>query len=201
MKMKEQKNEYRDAELAIASLPEESKEDPGQWVEGTAVLFGMPSVIYTDKDTGIEYSEVIEKGACDGVDLSDVLMRYNHDDNYAVLARGSNGTMVVTVDDVGVHVKANIAPTQQGTDIYQLIKRGDIHNMSMGFVVAKEWYDYDTHTRHITQLKRVIEISAVDKPAYANTSLSVAQRSIEAAEAEHKERENERQRIYIMTLI
>lgn len=193
MKMKREIIEFRDAELTV-----DSGNDTGQWVGGVAARFNVPYILYTD-DAGLTYSEQLDAGCCDGVDLSTTVMRYNHDDSYPVLARTSNNTMQISIDTNQIYVKADIAPTSAGKDIYALIKRGDISGQSIGMVVADDYFDRATRTRHITKITKFVDISAVDRPAYGDsTSLEALKRSLEAAD---QERADVRKRIYIMTML
>ena len=47
-------------------------------VEGRALTYDSPTVLY-EKD-GLKYYEVIERGALDGANLSDVPFKYNHNE-------------------------------------------------------------------------------------------------------------------------
>ena len=68
----------------------------GKSLSGYAITFGQPS-----KDLG-GFTEVIDKNAFDGVDLSDVYMVSNHDFS-KVLASTKAGTLKLNVDDKGLH--------------------------------------------------------------------------------------------------
>jgi phage head maturation protease len=58
--------------------------------------------------------------------------------------------------------------------------------MSFAFVVSDDGEDYDksTHTRRITAIKRLYDVSAVDLPAYDSTSIQA--RTFFEAEAERE---------------
>lgn len=141
-------------------------------VEGYAIVFEQPTVLWTDPDTGKEYKEVISRGALDGVDLSDVPMKYNHSDSVMIVARSRSKTLTLIPDDVGLKVIANLAPTTAGKDLYALVQRGDIDKMSFAFYVASDEFDRTTTTRRINKFAAIGDVSAVDTPAYEQTSLS-----------------------------
>ena len=74
--------EKRQKEIRLAEMRALPQDDCQQdkIVEGYAIVFERPTVLWTDPDTGKEYKEVISRGALDGVDLSDVPFKYNHSD-------------------------------------------------------------------------------------------------------------------------
>ena len=49
---------------------------------------------------------------------------------------------------------------------------GSVDNMSFSFTVREAKYDSVTHTRTITKVKKLYDVSAVDIPAYNDTSIS-----------------------------
>lgn len=163
------KKEMRLAE--VRAIPQ-TDEQQDMIVDGYAIVFEQPTVLWTDPDTGKEYKEVIARGALDGVDLSDVPFKYNHSDSLMIMARSRNKTLILVPDDIGLRVSANLAPTTAGKDLYTLIQRGDINKMSFAFYVADDEYDRNTSTRRINKFAAIGDVSAVDAPAYEQTSLS-----------------------------
>lgn len=160
------KKEFRSAAITAA------EESDQQIVEGYAAVFEQTTVLF--EYDGIQYREVIDKDAFMGVDLADVPFKYNHSNNFLVLARTRNRTMDLTVDSTGLHVRANLANITAGNDLFELIRRGDIDKMSFAFTVAEDTYDSVTHTRRILKFDRIYDVSAVDMPAYSGTSIDVA---------------------------
>lgn len=149
--------------------------DPGQGqnemiVEGRAIVYDSPTVMF--EFNGIKYYEVIARGALDGADLKDVPFKYNHSDAVMVMARTRNKTLELIPDDKGLLIRAKLADTTAGRDLYELIRRGDIDKMSFAFTVTEQKYNKDTHTRTITKFKRIWDVSAVDTPAYSDTFIS-----------------------------
>jgi HK97 family phage prohead protease len=152
-------------------------------VEGYALRFDSPTVLY--EIDGVKYSEVIERGALDSADLTDVPFKYNHSDHVMIMARTRSKTLRLMPDENGLYIQASLANTTSGKDLYELIKRGDIDKMSFAFTVAEDGYDKSTRTRKIRGIKKVWDVAAVETPAYDTTSISA--RSFFEAEAE-KER-------------
>lgn len=161
-------------------------------VEGYAAVFNQRALIWESDYSGWKYYEEIAPGAFDGAKMDDVILRYNHSDAALLLARTTNGTLRLTTDDVGLKISADIAPTTMGRDVYELIKRGDISQMSFGFTTASDEEDWnkDTkeETRRILQVDTVIDVAPVDFPAYDGTSITVRSSAYihELAEAEKR---------------
>jgi len=149
----------------------------GKSLSGYAIVFGKPS-----KDLG-GFTEVINKGALDGVDLSDVYMVNNHDLSQ-VLASTKAGTLKLNVDDKGLHFDAKLPKTTTADDTYENVKDGNISSMSFSFAVAK---DGDVFTkgddgkvvRTIKQVKSLFDVSVVAIPAYDDANVQVDKRSYE----------------------
>ena len=77
--------------------------------------------------------------------------------------------------------------------------------MSFAFTVADdgEEYDAETHTRRVTKIRKLYDVSAVDMPAYEQTSIS-ARKSFEAErqkDFEKLEQERRRKLAIAMTYI
>lgn len=164
-KMGEKKREIRLAELRALDL-----ENDNQLVQGYALVFDQPTVLY--EYGGVEYKEVIARGALDEADLTDVPFKYNHSDNVMIMARTRNKTLQLTIDDTGLLINADLAKTTSGKDMYELIRRGDIDKMSFAFRVKEDSYDRETNTRTILKISKLYDVAAVDMPAYDQTSIS-----------------------------
>ena len=150
-------------------------------VEGYAAIFDAETVMY--EYDGIQYKEVIDRNAFNGTQMQDVVMNYNHSGK--PVARTKNGTLQLIIDDIGLRVSADLGGTQEARNLYEEIKAGYIDKMSFAFTVNADEYNRDTHTRRITDIKRLYDVAAVDIPAYDATSIQA--RSFFEAEAE-KER-------------
>lgn len=137
-------------------------------VKGTAVVFDTPTVLFVCD--GIEYKEIIDRHAFDGCDLSDVIFNYNHGGK--VVARLRNKTLALHVTERGLDMEAELSGTQAGRELYEEIDGGYIDKMSFSFSVREAKYDSVTHTRTITKVKKLYDVSAVDIPAYEETSIS-----------------------------
>ena len=141
-------------------------------VEGYAIVYDTPRTIsYQDRS----YTEVIVKGALDTADLSDVVMRYNHNDTYLIMARTRNKSLELIKDDIGLKIKATLIDTNSNRDVYRSIKEGLIDKMSFAFCVANAGSEYqeteDGIFRKITKIERLCDVSVVDTPFYDSTSI------------------------------
>ena len=194
-------------ELRFADLTPMITEENQMIVEGRAVVFNQPTVLF--KIDGDEYNEIIEPEALDEADMHDVVFRYNHNDNLFVMARTRGGSLQLTRDADGLLVRARMFDIQQARDLYTLIKEGAVDKMSFAFTIREESFDRDTRTWHIRKIDKVFDVAAVDQPAYDATSISARkvldlerERMATLEREAHLDRSRERRRIMLMkTLI
>lgn len=158
--------EYR-AIQDFSLVPREGEADAYR-VRGTAVVFNSPTCLYEVE--GVKFYEVIDARAFEGCDMSDVIFNYNHGGK--VVARLRNKTLALTIDERGLHMEADLSGTAAGRDLYEEIDGGYVDKMSFSFSVRESKYDRLTHTRTITKIKKLYDVSAVDIPAYEETSVS-----------------------------
>ena len=151
-----QGREYR-AVQDFSLVPRAEEKDEYR-VRGTAVVFDTPTVLF--EYDGVKYSEVIDRNAFDECDMSDVIFNYNHGGK--VVARLRNKTLTLTIDERGLHMEADLGGTQAGRELYEEIDGGYVDKMSFSFSVRESKYDSVTHTRTITKVKKLYDVSAVD---------------------------------------
>ena len=145
----------------------EDTEDNKMEIKGYAAVFNSPETY--------DYTEVIAPTAFDNADMSDVVLRYNHNDNFMVLARTRNKSLNLNVDEKGLFIDATLQDDiSEHRDIFNAIKSGLIDKQSFAFIVDEDEYDYDTDTRTITRIGKVFDVSVVDQPFYNDTDVSVA---------------------------
>ena len=162
--------------------------------EGIVILSGRPIVYNSRTDLGL-FDEIIEQGALDGTDLTDVRFLINHDTSRIPSARSrrnnGNSTMQFSVDNEGMRidwVKLDVKNNEQSRALASAVKRGDITGMSFMFILDEDGYEWqnletDHPTRVIKRITSVIEVSAVTFPAYEATSIEVNQRNKQALES------------------
>ena len=149
-------------------------------IEGDKIITGRPIVYNSKTDLGF-YDEIIESGALDGTDLTDVRFLVNHDISKIPLARSrrnnGNSTMQFSVDPFGLNlnwVKLDTENNSEARALYSAVQRGDITGMSFMFSVdSDEWENLESEhpTRHIKKIGSVVEVSAVTFPAYDATEI------------------------------
>lgn len=139
-------------------------------VEGTPIVFEQPTII------GGLFEETIARGAVSESVLKDVALFFNHDLKTKPLARTRNHHLSFSIDDTGVHMRAELnLDRSDSRDFYLAVKDEDIDGMSfMLRVEADEWSDLDTQLpkRRITKIGYVQEVSGVNYPAYLGTSIN-----------------------------
>lgn len=160
--------EYRNFSQMLTPDKAESESGSDYIVQGRAVVFDTPTCLF--ECDGVKYYEVIARGAFDSCDMSDVIFNYNHGGK--VVARLRNKTLRLFIDDNGLDAEANLGGTVEGRNLYEEIKGGYIDKMSFSFTIEESSYNVDTHTRTITKIKKLYDVSAVDIPAYNETSIS-----------------------------
>ena len=196
---------YRDME--VRAIEEES-----YIVEGYASTFNDPYLLY--RMDGYEVYEQVDRNAFDKTDMSDVIMQYDHEGR--VFARKSNGTLKVSPDDHGLHIRADLSGTEIGRQLYEEIKGGYTTKMSFGFTVKKSVREIEENEetgmtkvlRTITDISKLYDVSAVSLPANPATSISsrndgegvIAEivEEIQKAEEERIAKEKQRAKIRIL---
>ncbi|NWO14675.1 HK97 family phage prohead protease [Virgibacillus sp.] len=172
--------------------------------EGSLILTGRP-IVY-DQPTTIkapfgEYIEVIQRGALDNADISDVRLLYNHDMNKIPLARTPK-TMQLALDAAGLTLRAELPNTEDGKSVHTAVERGDLSGMSFAFKVPKDGSHFNakTNTRTISKIEKVYECSIVAFPAYPQTSVE-ARSAIEGTWQKLKAPERKAAKIKINQLL
>ena len=197
---------------AVAEIEARAAGDGGEErmiVEGYATTFNDPYTLWSMD--GYTVIEQIDRNAFDKTDMTDVIMQYDHEGR--VFARTSNGTLELTPDEHGLHIRADLSGTEIGRQLYEEIKGGYTDKMSFGFTVEE-----DTRTttenhetgevtilRTITAIRKLYDVSAVSLPANNATEISArayCEGAIaEAAEERRKAEERDRQKRKIKILM
>lgn len=187
----------------------DQNDEHGDFLTGTPIVF--------DQKTDLGWwDETIDRHALDDTDLKDVRFLVNHNTDMIPLARSrnnnANSTMQMSVTEEGMNIRVDL-DTENNSDakaLYSAVKRGDLSGMSFMFSVDKDKWDdveSDHPTRTILSIGKVLEVSAVTFPAYAQTSIQArglsetldsAKESLESARAEKREREKRAKKIKIL---
>lgn len=196
---------YRDMEVRAA-------EEESYIVEGYATTFNTPYRLYGMD--GYDVYEQVDRNAFEKTDMSDVIMQYDHEGR--VFARQSNGTLMVSTDDFGLHIRADLSGTEIGRQLYEEIKGGYTTKMSFGFTVKESTREIEEGDgevkkvlRTITDISKLYDVSAVSLPANPATSISsradgegvIAEVMEEIQKAEEERLAVERQKARIRILL
>lgn len=165
-----------------------SEEDNKMQVEGYALKWDKETQIGSDT---WGWKEKISRSAMDTANISDVILNFNHSWD-SVLARTTNGSLMLSTDDVGLKINAELVDTSQARDVYKMIDEGLINRMSFAVEIKKsEWEDFNDDRmdiRTITEFGRFYDVSAVTFPAYDDTVIS-ARDSENSRELEQRKKE------------
>jgi len=166
--------EYRSFVECRAEVPAGSKR-----IDGYAVVFDVKSL-----DLGgfreIIKPEAVNRTLREGLDVRALV---DHDSG-KVIGRTRAGTLTLKKEKRGLRVDIDPPDTTAGRDILESVRRGDISGMSFGFrVVTDEWRMEDGEAIRDVFDMEIREVSIVGFPAYPQTSVDVAQRSLRAFQA------------------
>ena len=176
-------------------------------VEGYATTFNQPYELFRDGDYVV--MEQVDRDAFKSTDMTDVIMQYDHEGR--VFARSSNGTLMVTPDDHGLRIRADLSGTEIGRQLYEEIRGGYTDKMSFGFTVdgderlITEEGGSVTVLRTITSIGKLYDVSAVSLPANNATEISarswgdgvIAQLAEERRAREERERKKTQLKILL----
>lgn len=165
-------------------------------IRGTPAVFDSETMLYSFKGWDgydVEVYETVDRDAFDEADMSDVIFNYNHCGR--VFARTRNGSLKLNVNkEVGLEMETELWDDDEGhRQLYRDIKRGNIDKMSYCYQPGNLDYevkeDNDANKREyhyvLRSIKRVLDVSAVDIPAYDATEIS-ARRLFDAESAEQE---------------
>jgi len=111
------------------------------------------------------WDEIIERGAF-GKTLSesdDVRLLFDHDG--IPMARSRSGTLSIEEDERGLMCSAELdLASPQVQSVASALRRGDLDEMSIGFIVHRQEWNEDYTTRSIRELQ-LFDVSVVTYPA------------------------------------
>ena len=191
------KNKFKETAQARAlavfssDQTEQRRIDTEYYVEGYAARY-EPYVLYYDVDNQPIY-ERFEPGCFDACDMSDIIMQYDHAGK--VMARNSNGSLVVEANENGLFFAADLGRTEAARGLYDEIKAGMVTKMSWRFRVGDYYYDAENRTIVHRSIAKIYDVAPVSIPANDNTTINArAWVDGEIAEAARREAELEERR-------
>jgi HK97 family phage prohead protease len=134
------------------------------------------------------YERILSGAFAESLDRGDDIRALMQHNQGVVIGRRGPGTLELTEDEHGLAVRIKPPPTQTGKDLVESIRRGDLAEMSFGFLLPDEdayrWViEGDLAIREMIRLN-LFEVSIVGIPQYPATDVKLAQRSRQVAEAE-----------------
>ena len=154
-------------------------ESNSRTIEGYAIVFGVESRILSDYWDN--YREIIEPGAITEERLKemDIKMTMYHN-REKILARSTNGegTLKLTVDDVGVKYSFEAPNTVDGDTALELVKRGDLSGSSFMFWTdERSGVSYEKRSdgimlRRVKTIGMIFDMTIAADPAYEQTTVA-----------------------------
>lgn len=157
--------------------------------DGTMRLAGYAAV-FNESSVPLPFKESIAPGAFRKTlsETPDVRLLINHEG--LPLARSKNGTLKLNEDDRGLYFEAELADTTEARDIYKLVERGDVDQMSFAFRVIRQKWSEDRSRRVLTEVSLSDgDVSVVTYPAYPTTTVEAREQLKETLSAIKEGRE------------
>jgi HK97 family phage prohead protease len=158
--------------------------------DGDGMRLSGYAAVFNDSSVPLPFKESIAPGAFRKTlsETPDVRLLINHEG--LPLARTKNGTLKLEEDERGLRFDADLADTQEGRDIYELVKRGDVDQMSFAFRVIRQKWNDDRSRRVLTEVSLADgDVSVVTYPAYPTTTVEAREHLKEAISAIKEGRE------------
>lgn len=175
----------------------ESNKEEKMVIQGYALKFNTQSNPLSGN--GVRFVETIAPEALKDADMEDVRALIDHNPSM-ILARTTADTLKLEVDEVGLKFTAELADTSYARDLYQNIQAGNINQCSFAFELEDKGdtvrYNKESrmYERTLNSFKKIMDVSAVTYPAYDDTDVSPALRSIEEANEEAEQLKEQHKR-------
>ena len=176
----------RMSERRLNNTPEIRKIDDEEkmHIQGKAVAFDSPETYWGE-------TEVIDAHALDETDMSDVVLRYNHNDTQYTLARTRNKSLRLEKREDGLYFDADLIPTTTNKDAYLMVKEGLLDKCSFCFTIEEDKYNEKERKRTITKIGKMYDVALVDFAFYNDTivearSLDTRSNFLAQAKEKHK---------------
>lgn len=143
--------------------------------EETRKIIGHAAVFNIEGDGGWFREQIAPGAFTDSIATDDIRALFNHNPD-VVLGRNRAGTLKLREDERGLYTEIVPPDTQAARDLMVSIDRGDISQMSFGFVTLKDQWERDeTGGMDLrTLLKvRLYDVSPVTFPFYKETDVAL----------------------------
>lgn len=133
----------------------------------------------------VVFREKISERALDNTDFSNTKCCLNHDENGKFLGRVPN-TLTINKTDRGASYSVILPDLPAGQEAIEYTNRGDYQGNSFRFVTFSGDDTWDrqqdgTYIRTVNNIRAVFHVGPVFDPAYPQTDLNVAMRSLESS--------------------
>jgi HK97 family phage prohead protease len=169
--------------------------------DGTMRLSGYAAV-FNDDSVPLPFIERIAPGAFRKTltETPDVRLLINHEG--LPLARTKNQTLRLHEDDTGLYMDADLPDTQAARDLYTLVERGDVDQMSFAFRVIRQKWNEGRTERTLTELSLADgDVSVVTYPAYPTTTVEAREHLHNAIQAVKEGREISGESLLVLNTI
>ena len=141
------------------------------------VLVGYAAVFNSESEIMWGFREIVRPGAFKKTlqEKADIRALIDHNPD-KVLARTKSGTLICEEDDHGLRVEIELDPgISYASDLLRAVKRGDVDQMSFGFRMIRDKWDYRDGQPDLREIleAELFDVSPVTYPAYQATELDV----------------------------
>lgn len=169
-------------------------------IEGYPIIFDKETYIDCG-DPDWSWYEKVDRNAFEGADLSDVCLKYNHNDDFFILARTRNDSLKLTIDEKGVFIHAELIDTTQNRDVYKMVQSGLLKEGSFAFTV-EEWSEdnkADGLHRTINKIGKLFDVAICPNGAYGDLT-EIYARSLDLLESKKKDKAEALKRCELLRL-
>ncbi|MFX3618739.1 MAG: HK97 family phage prohead protease [Sporolactobacillus sp.] len=190
--------EFRRMSFGIRALAPSDDTGQKKVIQGYALEFNTLS-----DDLG-GFRETLAPNCLANCDLSDVRCFINHDPNMILGRTGKN--LDLTVDQKGLTYQCDLPDRGYADDLFSNISDGLITQCSFGFMLADNgdaWSEDGNgdYIRTITAISEIFDVSPVSVPAYRQTEVTAAQRSLDGFKKSQSEQiGEEKQKLELMKI-
>lgn len=163
MEIQLEKRTYKSSDIGI-----EKREDGGPVIKGHAAIFNVI-------ESGGWFREQVAPGAFkESLKQDDVRALWNHNTEI-VLGRNKADTLKLWEDKKGLAVEIYPSDTELVRGYMDMIERGDVSQMSFGFIVKKAMWEEEEDQDDLRTIQQVElwEVSPVTFPFYKGTDVSL----------------------------
>jgi HK97 family phage prohead protease len=142
-------------------------------ITGSPIVYNSPYVV---RDLFGEFEETMMPGVCSAALVNaETDCRFLFDHSSMPMARTRSKTLTLKDTPTALRFTALVDTRQRiANDLVIALERGDVSQMSCGFIVARDSWNDDMTKRSIHSFRELLDVSAVTYPASPTTSISLA---------------------------